>query len=454
MYKNLEDLLDESLVKQVKGIAEKRAIGFDVLEKSFDIVKKFIQKKKRIIYGGMSIDMALKAAGEDGIYASDAIPDYDFMSPDAFADSIELADLIYLEFGDVGISSINALHPTTRRVRINFVPVADITYISPELYDRVPTLDYKGFRVIHPTFQRLDMHRAFCNPLEHVPREIVFFRTNKDIKRFGLLDDAYPVAIPKVNISKTTKVEIHKKYFKDALIGGGLAYAIMCKSTGIKSTICPVELEIRDDMFEITCPESLKEMFSIINPISEDPLGLLDTIKQNHPKTEVKYYNKFQDDIKPRSLVVGPVNIHDSKGRLVPYLALDGVKILSPHGVMMTFLERYFNAQSGNNEWLLLYTATLDLFKVAQVTHKLGMSSDTYGYYNWSLPYLVNAQKQYATIEGYEIPITRPPHGYYPADKKDPPSFDPATSWVFAMDGKETKNFNDITLKVQASKAE
>ena len=438
MYKAFDEYITDD--KAIKQLSEQRSIGYDVLEKSFDIVKKFILAKKRIIYGGMSIDMALKAAGEEGIYAVDAIPDYDFMSPDAYADSIELADALFREFGDVGIDSINALHPTTRRVRINFVPVADITYIPTNTFDRLPTLVYKGFRVIHPTFQRLDMHRAFCNPLENVPREVVFFRTNKDIKRFGLLDNAYPLKRPSLNTQEKIDLTIPTKYFEAGLIGGALAHALVGSSE--------FNVTKNGDTINVNVPKILTNLFRQIVIINDDPVRIRDMIVADLGG-DVKYYNKFQDDIRPPSIVVETdewiFDIHDGKGRLIPYTNLDNLKIVSHHGILLNYLERHFNADKYNQEWLWLYCTLLEEMKTNPVT----MTDLVYGFYNWSLPYLVNAQKQYAQIEGYELSQARPPSRYNPADEKKPQDWDPSTSWVFATDGSARDDFKELTLRIE-----
>jgi hypothetical protein len=426
MYKNFDEYITDD--KAVKQLSEQRSIGFDVLEKSFSVVKKFIITKNRIIYGGMSIDMALKASGNEGIYAKDSIPDYDFMSPDAFRDSIELADLLYKEFGDVGIDSINALHPTTRRVRINFVPVADITFISPSTYDRLPTIGYNGFRVIHPTFQRLDMHRAFCNPLEHVPREVVFFRTNKDIKRFGFLDDAYPLAIPKIDDKKTISLEIPTEFFEFGLIGGCFAHALLMRDFSI-------------DGNKIIVPANLERVARTIVIVCEEPMKLVDRLGSN----AVKYYSKFQDDVRPPSIVVTTkdwtFDIQASKGRQVPYVEIDSFKVVSHHGILMHYLERHFNTDE-SDLYMYLYSKLLEGCK----KERIEMTATTYGFYNWSLPYLVNAQRQYSQIEGYEIKNARPPHKYDPAEPRKM-DFDPKSSWVFEMSGSEIPIFNELSLR-------
>ena len=130
---HVEKVLDND--KRFEDYAEKHSWNYNDIERALDIVHKFILKKQRILYGGMAIDLALKAKKHKGIYREDAVPDYDFMSPDFFKDSLELADILY-KAGFQNVGAINAIHVSTRRVRIDFIPIADITYVPKVIYNQ------------------------------------------------------------------------------------------------------------------------------------------------------------------------------------------------------------------------------------------------------------------------------------------------------------------------------
>src|SRR5271168_4672680 len=123
--------------KKYVDISEKRSIYYNDIDKAFKIVQDFIIENKRILYGGLCLDINLKMSGHEGIYAEDAIPDYDIMSPDFYSDSNLLAKLLY-DAGLPNISSINASHFNSRRVRVNFITVCDISYVPPNIFDKVP----------------------------------------------------------------------------------------------------------------------------------------------------------------------------------------------------------------------------------------------------------------------------------------------------------------------------
>lgn len=445
MHKNLDELLPS----YIKTIAERRSKDFDIIEKSFDIVKAFILKKNRIIYGGMSIDMALKASGHVGIYADDAIPDYDFMSPEMYEDSIELADLLFKEFPDANISSINALHPTSRRIRINFTPVADITYIPPKLYETLPTLPFQKFRIIHHSFQRLDLHRAFINPFEHTPREVAFFRTHKDIKRYELVDSVFPMATPKIKLGPMKTIQISKKYLQSGLIGGTLAMALILGKSEF------FEIASSSDGLSITYCDGFP--FDIVNIQTEDIFTVLDNIKSSG-NFKTTYYNRFLEDIVPRHICLDlpgkqtiKYELYDTKGRLVPYYDLTptinpvldtvgAVKITSMHNILLVFLANYFIKQ--DQTYLYMYCYLLERIR----KNPIEMSDQLYGFYNWSYPYLINAQRQYAQLDGTRLTGVRPPHGYYPDKKNAALPFDPNDSWIFQMGGEAVDKFDDINL--------
>jgi hypothetical protein len=162
--------------------------------KSIDYVREFIISKGLIVYGGTAIDYALRLHG-DNIYPDDdlALPDLDFYSPKNVEHGYELADILYAGGAD-GARVFNAVHLGTVRVDAgdNFF-IADISYSPQEIFDRLPYLEYNGMKIIHPDFQRIDIHSSLAHPYDNAPREVIFARWNKDIKRFNLLDKYFPI---------------------------------------------------------------------------------------------------------------------------------------------------------------------------------------------------------------------------------------------------------------------
>ena len=185
-----EKYIDEH-VKEYETTAQKKDKDRDMINNALEIVKEFIIRKKLILFGGLAIDYALRLKG-DKIYPDEQRPDFDFFSPTSVDDAYELAQIFHDKgFEDVG--AVRGIHIQTTKVRVDFCWVADIGYVPKQLYDKIPTIDYKGMRIVHPDYQRMDMHLAFCFPFSGAPREDVFHRWSKDIKRFNLLEKYYPI---------------------------------------------------------------------------------------------------------------------------------------------------------------------------------------------------------------------------------------------------------------------
>ena len=187
----LAALLAEGEEGEYKAAAAARDTDGVVLDRAFALVKAFIAARKLIVFGGLAIDYALRLKG-GGIYPAAQRPDYDFLSPRSVDDAYDLGDAL-VRAGFREVSVVRAIHVQTMRVRVDFVSVADIGYAPPAVFARIPTLLAEGLRVVHPDFQRMDMHLAFCFPFNNAPLEDISHRWRKDLARFNLLDAAYPL---------------------------------------------------------------------------------------------------------------------------------------------------------------------------------------------------------------------------------------------------------------------
>ena len=111
----------------------KRVVSSPEIKKMTEIVEKFIKKRGLIPYGGIAINNILPK--DDQFYNEDLdIPDYDFFSPNALDDAKKLAD-IYHKQGYSNVEAKAGQHSGTFKVFVQFIPVADITYIPKPLFD-------------------------------------------------------------------------------------------------------------------------------------------------------------------------------------------------------------------------------------------------------------------------------------------------------------------------------
>ena len=111
-----------------------------------------------------------------------------FFSPDALKHAKELAD-IYHKKGFTNIEAKSGIHAGTFKVFVNFIPVADITQIVPELFKTIKktSIPVRGIRYTSPNYLRMLMYLELSRPKGDASR------WEKVLKRISLLNKNYPL---------------------------------------------------------------------------------------------------------------------------------------------------------------------------------------------------------------------------------------------------------------------
>ena len=165
----------------------KRIVNSEDIQKIIDIVEEFIKKKKLICYGGTAINNILPE--EDQFYDKDVeVPDYDFFSINALNDDKELAD-IYYKKGFLDVEAKSGQHPGTYKVYVNYMAVADITFIHEEIYNVIKkdSISIGSILYAPPNFLRMSMYLELSRPAGDISR------WEKVLKRLLLLNKNYPI---------------------------------------------------------------------------------------------------------------------------------------------------------------------------------------------------------------------------------------------------------------------
>lgn len=186
--------MTDTFAKDYKDLVVSKTDDYDNITRALEIVKKYIAKHNLYLVGGIAIDFALKLKNLPGIYDHKVLPDYDIISSEYFFHAYEIAGLLARN-KFTGISVINALHPSTMRVRINFKEICDLTYVPKNIIECIPTLRYQGCTIVHAHYQFIDQHRALSYPYENPPYETILYRWKKDMVRYDLLYNAYPLRV-------------------------------------------------------------------------------------------------------------------------------------------------------------------------------------------------------------------------------------------------------------------
>jgi hypothetical protein len=190
------------------------------------ILEKFLIRKKCICYGGTAINNILPKY--DQFYNRDIeIPDYDFFSNRALEDAKELADIYYKE-GYKEVEAKSGMHHGTFKVFVNFIPVADITYLDDEIFRQLQkdAIVRAGIRYAPPNYLRMSMYLELSRPQGDVSR------WEKVFKRLTLLNKHYPlktdVECNTIDFQRNMSVENNSEhlYFltRDTLIDDGVVF--------------------------------------------------------------------------------------------------------------------------------------------------------------------------------------------------------------------------------------
>ena len=184
----LRQAVDNTEKKQ--GIAK---VNNEDVKQMLEIVEDFLRNKKLICYGGTAINNILPKHAR--FYKRDIqIPDYDFFSHDPIRHAKELAD-IYYENGYKDVEAKSGIHQGTFKVFVNYIPVADITFLHSEIYKNIHKQSIKidNIHYAPPDFLRMSMYLELSRPDGDVSR------WEKVWKRLQLLNKHHPIKTKNCN---------------------------------------------------------------------------------------------------------------------------------------------------------------------------------------------------------------------------------------------------------------
>jgi hypothetical protein len=184
-------ILRHAVDENEKITGEKTANSEDI-KKIIEILENFLTKRNCICYGGTAINALLPTNAQ--FYNKNVeIPDYDFYTPYAMDIAIELADLYY-KSGYHEVEAKAGVHSGTYKVFVNFIPIADVTYMNKYIYDRMlkDAITIAGIKYAPVNFLRMGMYLELSRPMGDISR------WEKILKRLNLLNKYHPLKLLKV----------------------------------------------------------------------------------------------------------------------------------------------------------------------------------------------------------------------------------------------------------------
>jgi hypothetical protein len=185
IQKQLEYLQDA--IKNASEVIDYESAHNPKILYALDIIEQFLKKKGRVCYGGTAINALLPDKLKFYDPTKD-LPDYDFFTPDLDEDVDDLVkDLQRAGFDDV--YERVGIHEGTRKIMVNYVPIADMTYLPATLFSRIyeRSVEKKGIRYADPDFLRMMMYLELSRPRGEVER------WDKVFERLTLLNAALPM---------------------------------------------------------------------------------------------------------------------------------------------------------------------------------------------------------------------------------------------------------------------
>ena len=185
-FKKQLDIIVAASEEAQKRTDFKSAHDIEVL-KAIGIVEEFLRRKGRLCYGGQAINAHLPKKYK--FYDPEHnVPDYDFFTPDQDSD-IEVLSEMLQKAGFEEISSREGMHAGTKKLYVNFIPVADLTQIDEHLYDLLhkEAFQDKGIQYMGADTLRMLMYLELSRPGGQVER------WSKVYERLMLLNTYSPV---------------------------------------------------------------------------------------------------------------------------------------------------------------------------------------------------------------------------------------------------------------------
>jgi hypothetical protein len=193
-FQECEMAILRTAVDKADEIQSKRVVNSVDVQKMISIVEQFLRRKKLICYGGTAINALLPH--QDKFYNKDTdLADYDFFSKNPVKDAKDLAD-VFFKAGFDEVEAKSGQHHGTYKVFVNFIGMADITYLHKDIFDTLQKDARKigGILYTPPNYLRMSMYLELSRPEGDVSR------WEKVLKRISLLNKHHP--LKKMNCDK------------------------------------------------------------------------------------------------------------------------------------------------------------------------------------------------------------------------------------------------------------
>jgi hypothetical protein len=170
--KKISELLEivSAASKEAAELRDEAFVENPELRRSLNVVESFLRKKRRVCYGGMAINAHLPSKLKFYDF-SKTLPDYDFFTYEPEKDVELLMDMMH-KAGFTDVDARLGIHKGTTKLYVNYVGVADITFMPHWMYTILHKRAIKddGIYYTDADFLRMNMYLELSRPRGEVER--------------------------------------------------------------------------------------------------------------------------------------------------------------------------------------------------------------------------------------------------------------------------------------------
>lgn len=241
--KNLKFLAD----KADRYVKENQEPKVDERNATYKVIKEFIKKKNRIVYGGYAQNSLIKQKNEKAqFYGEFDFPDIEFYTPEPAKDAMELCDDLF-NHKFKHIRTEQGVHDGTYKIFVNFENVCDIGYIPNNINNNYLTTTIEGMKMTPPELVYIDTLRVYNDPLNS------WFRLEKTWSRSNIVLRYYPLKLKISDSRLKLKNDLDDKIYQDVfrfirkemlhntkrIVIGHYGYNYLVKKTELTDLVLP-----------------------------------------------------------------------------------------------------------------------------------------------------------------------------------------------------------------------
>jgi hypothetical protein len=348
----LRDAIDESDKQQSEKMANSESVIHMI-----QILEDFIRKKKCVCYGGTAINNILPKHAQ--FYNRDfEVPDYDMYTPRALEYAKELAD-VYLKSGFKEVEAKSGVHHGTFKVFVNFIPIADITYMNPKIFKAISKDSIKVNNILYapPDFLRMGMYLELSRPLGDVSR------WEKVLKRLILLNKYRPLKTKNCN-RVTSSYKRTKAYYitRDTLVEQGVVFFGGYASGFYSGYNTDDANVIRTSDFDVLSEEPNKCANALVDKLESMNLNKVRLVRHSAIGEIVPEHIEVKVDSESVAFIYKPIACHNYNSI---YIQDKEIKVATIDTMLSFYLAFYYSNELHFSKERILCMAEF-LFKVEQ----------------------------------------------------------------------------------------